>query len=105
VFLKFRGGKAVASVVGAFLYLAPAALAAVIVVFVAVVAWTRHISMGSIVAAAVLPLAVWLILLPPMPVEAAAIVCGAFIIYRHSSNIQRLRAGTESIFTFGSRNS
>ncbi len=105
VFLKFRGGKAVATVVGAFLYLAPAALAAVVVVFVAVVAWTRHISMGSIVASAVLPLAVWLILLPPMPVEAAAIVCGAFIIYRHSSNIQRLRAGTENIFTFGSRQS
>lgn len=103
VFLKFRGGKAVASVVGAFFCLAPAALAAVMVVFVAVVAWTRHISMGSIVGAAVLPLAVWLIELPPAPVEAAAIICGAFVIYRHSSNIQRLRAGTESVFSFGSR--
>jgi acyl phosphate:glycerol-3-phosphate acyltransferase len=103
VFLKFRGGKAVASVVGAFLYLAPAALGAVVVVFVATVAWTRHISMGSIISAAVLPLAVWLIMVPPVPVEAAAIVCGAFIIYRHSSNIQRLRAGTERVFTFGSR--
>ena len=103
VFLKFRGGKAVASVVGAFLYLAPAALGAVVVVFVATVAWTRHISMGSIISAAVLPLAVWLIMVPPVPVEAAAIVCGAFIIYRHSSNIQRLRAGTENVFNFGSR--
>ncbi len=103
VFLKFKGGKAVASVVGAFLYLAPAALAAVMVVFVAAVASTRHISMGSIIGAAVLPLAVWLIALPPMPVETAAIVCGAFIIYRHSSNIERLRAGTESVFTFRSR--
>ncbi len=103
VFLKFRGGKAVASVVGAFLYLAPLALGAVLVVFVAAVAWTRQISMGSIISAAVLPLAVWLILVPPMPIEAAAIVCGAFIIYRHSSNIQRLRAGTENVFTFGGR--
>ena len=102
VFLKFRGGKAVASVVGAFLYLTPAALGAVVVVFVATVAWTRHISLGSIISAAVLPLAVWLIMVPAVPVEAAAIVCGAFIIYRHSSNIQRLRAGTENVFTFGS---
>ncbi len=105
VFLKFQGGKAVASVVGAFLCLTPAALGAVMVVFVAVVAWTRYISMGSIIGAAVLPLAVWLIELPPIPVEAAAIVCGAFIIYRHSSNIQRLRAGTESVFSFRGRKS
>ena len=105
VFLKFQGGKAVASVVGAFLCLAPGALGAVMIVFVAVVAWTKHISMGSITGAAVLPLAVWLIELPPFPVEAASILCGAFIIYRHSSNIRRLRAGTENVFSFGGRKS
>jgi glycerol-3-phosphate acyltransferase PlsY len=103
VFLKFKGGKAVASFVGAFLCLTPAALAAVLVVFVAVVAWTRHISMGSIVGAATLPLAVWLIERAPVAVVAAAIVGGAFIIYKHSSNIVRLRAGTENVFSFGSR--
>ena len=105
VFLKFQGGKAVASVVGAFLCLAPGALGAVMIVFVAVVAWTKHISMGSITGAAVLPLAVWLIELPPIPVEAAAILCGAFVIYRHSSNIRRLQAGTENVFSFGGRKS
>src|ERR1039457_1775948 len=52
VFLKFKGGKAVASFVGAFLCLTPVALGAVLVVFTVVVAWTRHISMGSIVGAA-----------------------------------------------------
>jgi len=101
--LRFRGGKAVACVVGAFLYLTPGALGAVLLVFVVVVAWTRHISLGSITGAAVLPLAVWLIALPPAPVEAASILCGGFIIYRHRSNIQRLRAGTENVFSFGSR--
>ena len=103
VFLAFRGGKAVSSFVGAFLCLAPLALVAVLVVFVGVVAWTHYISMGSIVAAAVLPLAVWLIAVPALPVEAAAVIAAAFIIYKHSSNIQRLRAGTENRFKFGAK--
>jgi len=103
VFLAFRGGKAVSSFVGAFLCLAPLALVAVLVVFVGVVAWTHYISMGSIVAAAVLPLAVWLIAVPALPVEAAAVIAAVFIIYKHSSNIQRLRAGTENRFTFGAK--
>jgi len=103
VFLAFRGGKAVASFVGAFLCLTPLALVAVLLVFVGVVAWTRHISMGSIVAAAVFPLAVWLIAVPILPVEAAAVIAAALIIYKHSNNIRRLQAGTESVFTFGAR--
>jgi glycerol-3-phosphate acyltransferase PlsY len=103
VFLKFKGGKAVASFVGAFLCLTPGALAAVLVVFVVVVAWTRHISMGSIVGAATLPLAVWLIQRPPVVVVIAAAIAGVFIIYKHSSNIARLRAGTEHVFSLGSR--
>ena len=103
VFLKFKGGKAVASFVGAFACLAPLALLADLVVFVVMVYWTRHISMGSIVGAATFPLAVWLIMQPPLPVEIASLVGAAFIIYKHSSNIQRLRAGTESVFTFGAK--
>jgi len=103
VFLRFKGGKAVASFVGAFLYLAPWALGAEVVVFVVMVLWTRHISMGSLIGAATFPLAVWLILQPPLPVLIAAIVGAAFIIYKHSSNIQRLRDGTESVFTFEAR--
>src|ERR1017187_153445 len=101
VFLRFQGGKAVASFVGAFLCLTPLALAAVLVVFVATVAWTGHISMGSIVGAATFPLGVWLILQPPLPVIAAAIVAAVFIIYRHSSNVQRIRMGQEHQFRFG----
>jgi glycerol-3-phosphate acyltransferase PlsY len=101
VFLRFQGGKAVASFVGAFLCLTPLALAAVLVVFVATVAWTGHISMGSIVGAATFPLGVWLILQPPLPVIAAAIVAAVFIIYRHSSNVLRIRMGQEHQFRFG----
>jgi glycerol-3-phosphate acyltransferase PlsY len=105
VFLKFKGGKAVASFVGAFLCLTPLALAAEVVVFVAIVAWTRHISVGSIVGAATLPLAVWLIEMPDKPIVAAAFLGGAFIIYKHSTNIRRLRDGSENVFTFGARKS
>jgi glycerol-3-phosphate acyltransferase PlsY len=101
VFLRFQGGKAVASFVGAFLCLTPVALGAALVVFVVTVAWTRYISMGSIVAAATFPLAVWLIQRPSLPVLLAAFLAGGFIIYRHSSNIRRLRDGQEHAFRFG----
>jgi acyl phosphate:glycerol-3-phosphate acyltransferase len=103
VFLRFQGGKAVASFLGAFLCLTPLPVVAMLVVFLIVVAWTGYISFGSIVAAATFPLGVWLILQPPKPVVVAAILAGAFIIYRHSSNIRRLRAGTENRFRFGAQ--
>jgi glycerol-3-phosphate acyltransferase PlsY len=102
VFLRFKGGKAVASFVGAFLCLTPGAIAAECIVFVVVVIWTRHISMGSIVGAATFPLAVWLIVKSPLDV-VAAIIGGALIIYKHSGNMARLRLGTENSFTFGAR--
>jgi glycerol-3-phosphate acyltransferase PlsY len=86
--------------VGAYLCLTPLPLAATIVVFVAMVAWTRYISVGSIVAAGAFPLAVWLISHPPLPVLSAAAVSGAFIVYRHAGNIERLRAGNENVFSF-----
>jgi glycerol-3-phosphate acyltransferase PlsY len=105
VFLRFKGGKAVASCVGAYGYLAPLPLAAVLVVFAVTVAITRYISLGSIVAAGSLPLAVWLISHPPAPVVAAAFIAGAFIIWRHKSNIQRLRAGSEHVLSSGGRRS
>jgi glycerol-3-phosphate acyltransferase PlsY len=101
VFLKFKGGKAVASMVGAFLYITPVAIGATLVVFVASVAWTRYISMGSIIGAATFPLAVWLLQKPPLAVLMASAVAGTFIIYKHSNNIQRLREGSEHVFRFG----
>jgi acyl phosphate:glycerol-3-phosphate acyltransferase len=103
VFLKFKGGKAVASFVGAFLCLTPLALAVETVVFVAIVVWTRHISMGSIVGAATFPLAVWLMLQPSLYVVMAAVIGGAFIIYKHRANLARLRAGTENVFSLKSK--
>lgn len=103
VFLKFRGGKAVASFVGAFLYLTPVPLLATLIIFVVTVAYTRYISLGSIIAAMLFPLAVWLIEHPPATVVSCAVVAGAFIVYRHRANISRIREGNEHRFSFGGR--
>lgn len=103
IFLKFQGGKAVASFIGAFLYLTPLPLAAVLFVFVITVAITRHISAGSILAAATFPFGVWIILHPPGVVLLASLIAGAFIVYRHKANIERLHAGTENVFSWRRR--
>ncbi|HWR50217.1 MAG TPA: glycerol-3-phosphate 1-O-acyltransferase PlsY [Bryobacteraceae bacterium] len=96
VFLRFHGGKAVASFLGAFLYLAPLAVLATVTVFVVVVWRTRYVSLGSILGAAAFPLAVWLILHPPAPLLLSAAFGGLLVIARHHGNIARLRAGKEN---------
>jgi glycerol-3-phosphate acyltransferase PlsY len=103
VFLKFQGGKAVASFIGAFLYLTPVPLLAVLLLFIVTVAVTRYISAGSIIAAGAFPIGVWMILQPPYPVFLAALVAGVFIVYRHKSNIARIHDGTENVFRWGRR--
>jgi len=101
VFLRFRGGKAVASFIGAFLCLTPLPMVCILLVFVGVVAATRHISMGSIVAAIVFPLGVWLVQKPPIAVELAAGAAAAFVVNRHRENLERLHRGEERVFRFG----
>jgi glycerol-3-phosphate acyltransferase PlsY len=101
VWLKFQGGKAVATFVGAFAYLTPVPLLAVLLIFVLLVAWTRYLSLGSIVAAGLFPVGCWMILHPDWPVIAAAVGAAALVVWRHKSNIERIRAGTENVFRFG----
>ena len=103
VFLKFKGGKGVATFVGAFLFLQPVPALATMVVFLAVVAATRYISLGSILGAAVFPFGVWLISHAAWPVVVSAVVCSAFVIWRHQDNIARLLAGRENVFRFGEK--
>jgi len=94
VFLRFGGGKGVATGFGAFLGAAPLATAPVALVWVAVVAGLRYASLGSLVACASLPLAAFLLGYPGS-VTAAAAVCGAIIVFRHRENLHRLLTGTE----------
>lgn len=102
VWLRFRGGKGVATGVGVFLVLAPVALLCAGVVFVSIVFFTRYVSLGSIMAAALIPLLVWLqnVFIEPFadlrPLLAAAVVGALLIIFAHRGNIQRLARGTES---------
>ena len=104
VWLRFRGGKGVATGVGVFLMLAPIAVALAAVVFVLVVWRTRYVSLGSIVAAVAIPLFVVLqsAFIRPVeslaPIMSAAIVGAALIVFAHRENIGRLMNGTESRF-------
>ncbi|HET7009128.1 MAG TPA: glycerol-3-phosphate 1-O-acyltransferase PlsY [Candidatus Binatia bacterium] len=97
VFLNFRGGKGVATGVGALLIIAPLATLLLIGVFVAVVLPTRLVSLSSIIAAAVTPLALWIFFQPPAIVLLGGFLA-AMIVWRHRGNIQRLMAGTEPRF-------
>jgi glycerol-3-phosphate acyltransferase PlsY len=103
VFLGFKGGKAVACFIGAFLYLAPIALLITIAIFVVVVAATKYISLGSIIGACVFPLVMWLVQHPPRVLLYAAVVSALLIVYRHKANIGRLLRGTENVFSLKSR--
>jgi glycerol-3-phosphate acyltransferase PlsY len=98
--MRFKGGKAVASFIGAFAYLAWIPLVAVLLIFVAVLAMSRYLSLGSIVAAGLFPLACWMILHPGWPMLTAATGAAALIVWRHQGNIQRILAGNENVFRF-----
>lgn len=95
VFLGFRGGKGVATGLGALLPLVPWATLAALPVFVAIVASFRYVSLGSLLATACVPLGA-LALGYPRASVLASLVIAAIIIGRHHANIARLRAGTES---------
>jgi glycerol-3-phosphate acyltransferase PlsY len=99
--LRFKGGKAVASFLGAYLFLTPVPVLAVLLLFIILVFSTRYLSLGSVVAAGLFPLACWMILHPDWPILVSAAAAACLIIYRHTDNIRRIRAGNERVFRFG----
>ena len=99
VWLRFKGGKGVATAVGAFAALAPRAIVVAVLLFVIVVALTRYVSLGSTVAAAAFPVLVWW--LGPaesttIPILLLIAASSVLIVVRHKDNIRRLLAGTEN---------
>ncbi|HEX7371733.1 MAG TPA: glycerol-3-phosphate 1-O-acyltransferase PlsY [Thermodesulfobacteriota bacterium] len=97
IYLKFKGGKGIATGLGAFLALAPLAAILSFLVFAAVVYKSRYISLGSLTATAAFPILLALLHSPAIYIPFAVII-GALIFYRHRENIQRLLAGKENKF-------
>jgi glycerol-3-phosphate acyltransferase PlsY len=103
VFLRFgRGGKGVATAAGVFLALAPVQTALTLLVFAVVLLASGYVSLGSLVAATMLPLLIGITLGPQSPVFIISTVVAAFVFWTHRANIGRLRRGEEH--RFGKRN-
>ncbi len=98
VFLRFRGGKGVATGAGVVLGLAPLAFLAALTTWALVVKVSGYVSLGSVIAAAVLPPAVYLLHPDRRPMIGLFILLAALIIGLHQKNIRRLLAGTENRF-------
>jgi glycerol-3-phosphate acyltransferase PlsY len=98
VWLRFRGGKGVATALGSFAMIAPKAVLVAVVIFIAVIAISRYVSLGSIIAVGAFPLIAWIIRqFDVSPVALALMsVASLLIIAKHHDNIRRLLAGTES---------
>jgi glycerol-3-phosphate acyltransferase PlsY len=100
VWLKFRGGKGVATAVGSFLLLAPEAVLGALAIFLLVVLSSRYISLGSVLAAACFPLFCWLFHRDRFSATALLLISltALLVIVRHYQNLGRLFAGTEPRF-------
>lgn len=94
IWLKFRGGKGVATACGAFTMLAPLAVPPAALAFIAAIWATRYISIGSVVATVALPPVAYLIGYSA-PVVASACAAATLIVFRHRSNLSRALVGTE----------
>jgi glycerol-3-phosphate acyltransferase PlsY len=99
VWLKFRGGKGVATSLGSFALIAPKSIVCMVGLFLLIVAATRYISMGSVLSAAAFPVLSWVLHEYVEPVQLILIALAALlVVWKHRQNIGRLVAGTESKF-------
>jgi glycerol-3-phosphate acyltransferase PlsY len=94
--LKFKGGKGIATTAGVYLALAPWALLVALVVFILAILLTKYVSVGSMSAAIALPVTVWVMTPHNLFLGIVTTALGALAIYKHKSNLQRLIAGTEN---------
>lgn len=97
IYLGFKGGKGVATALGIYLVLSPLAVLGAFLLFAGLVWKWGYISLGSISAAAAIPLFVWLTR-GSLPLLLATLVISSIVILRHRPNIQRLLHGTENKF-------
>jgi glycerol-3-phosphate acyltransferase PlsY len=95
VYLGFKGGKGVATALGVFLYFSPLSILFALFVFTVVVAGSGFVSAGSLVAAALIPLFIWL-LGGSLSTVLVALLIAALVWMKHASNIKRLLRGEET---------
>jgi len=104
IWLGFHGGKGVATAAGVFLVLCPLALFGSVILFVLVVLYWRYVSLGSMSAAAAMPLLIYFFWAPhhapPYAVTFGSLAAALLIVYKHDANIQRLVQGDEPRFSF-----
>ena len=98
VFIRFRGGKSVATGLGVFLFLTPLAVAACLGVWLSALAIWRYVSLSSMLATAAYPVLAYALYHPTLPVLLAGAVGACIIVLRHHANIRQLMAGTENKF-------
>jgi glycerol-3-phosphate acyltransferase PlsY len=107
VWLKFKGGKGVATALGVFLALSPLAAVSALLLFILCVAYWRFVSLGSVAAAAAMPLLIYFLWAPghapPVIVDLGTLAIAALVIFKHGGNLQRLVSGTEPRFSFGKK--
>jgi len=107
VWLRFRGGKGVATAAGVFLALCPAAMLAATILFLLVVGFWRYVSLGSIAAAAAIPLLIYLLwaphFAPPQSVTLTSLAIAGLVIHQHRGNIARLARGEEPKFSLNKK--
>jgi glycerol-3-phosphate acyltransferase PlsY len=97
LWLKFRGGKGVATSFGAFVLITPKSIFCMVIIFVLIAVAFRYVSLGSIAVAATFPLLAWALGEYHEPIELLIIaIVSALVIWKHRQNINRLTAGTES---------
>lgn len=102
IWLRFKGGKGVATAFGAYVALSPLALLTTLGVFILILLLTRYISAASIGATALFP--IWAYVYgEPAPLLLGAIAGGVLIIVMHHQNVRRLLSGTENKFALGTR--
>ena len=102
VWLRFRGGKGVATGCGAYLALSPEALLTTLVLFILILIFTRYISAASIGATAFFPFWAYLYRVPPL-VIFWSVIGALLIIAKHHQNVRRILSGTENKLVFGTR--
>jgi acyl phosphate:glycerol-3-phosphate acyltransferase len=107
VWLKFKGGKGVATALGVFVALSPMAAVSALLLFILCVVYWRYVSLGSVAAAAAMPLLIYFLWAPghapPMVIDLGTLAIAALVIYKHDGNLQRLVEGTEPRFSFGKK--